>query len=57
MSALVAAVLIGLAFVTFAGPAAAYVVAVPASVPAHTLGDDDDSRAALSPVTASRSCS
>ena len=41
------AALIVLAFVTYATPASAYVVAVPTSVAASTLADDDDLKAAI----------
>jgi hypothetical protein len=41
------AAFVTLAFVTYAAPAAAYVVAVPTSVAASTLADDDDLKAAI----------
>ena len=47
MKILLTAALIALAFVTYATPAAAYVVAVPMSVAASTMADDDDLKAAI----------
>jgi len=47
MKILLMAALIALAFVTYATPAAAYVVAVPMSVAASTMADDDDLKAAI----------
>jgi hypothetical protein len=47
MKTLLAATLIGLAIVTFATPAAAYVVAVTTSFAATTIDDESDLAAAL----------
>jgi hypothetical protein len=47
MKILLTAALIALAFVTYATPAAAYVVAVPMSVAASTIADDADLTAAI----------
>ena len=41
------ATILGLALVTFASPAAAYVVAIPTSISAESVADDTDLTAAL----------